>query len=107
MASLSLDIPVEKPKALSAIPDAERRQEELLLVAGFGNPLAADYAAHVSLPSGGGAARRLRLADLSEPAANAHLHSTVGNPRVAALGLFLSPRLTEPERGAGGGLLKL
>jgi hypothetical protein len=103
MVSLSLDTPVEKPEAPAATPNAGRQQEEVLLVAGFGNPLAADYAAHVSESTRGSAEKGVR--NLCGADGKKVPDTFFG--RVSSLVLFLPLRLTERERAAVDGIIKM
>jgi hypothetical protein len=98
MASLSWDTAVERPKPAPVMADSVSRQESVLLVAGFADPLAGDYAAYACPPSSVEAGRGLRTIDLSEPAALATVPSMLGSTRVVALVVFLSPQLTAAQR---------
>jgi hypothetical protein len=65
---------------------------DLLLVAGFGNPVAEDYLAHARQQDG----PRPVLVDLSR----SHSLQAPGNSRIAAMVLFLGERFTESDRAA-------
>jgi hypothetical protein len=105
MASLSLPIPVEelpRPHHKRLRRAHERTAPPLgLLVAGFGDPVAADYLSFVRGPEITDA--HSQITDLSDPTALLHLPSA--SRRVTSLVLFLKPSLTATERHALEALL--
>src|SRR5262245_58324951 len=82
MASLSLPTPAEGRAPQPTAPATTGTEEGAVLVAGFGNPVAVDYAEYVGRQGGRCVADRMAEA----PA------------RVAAIVLFLPPRLTDRAR---------
>src|SRR4051812_6708594 len=105
MASLFSPTPVEQGMPQPANPGAAGPGEEILLVAGFGNPAAADYVAHVcgrgspdvALVADADVCRRVdgpaRLYPLDR-SSRAVLRAATERARVRAVVLFLNPRLT-------------
>src|SRR5579862_1974720 len=85
MASLSLPTPVDGQPAVKPTTSTEN---EVVLVAGLRNPIAAEYAAFVSLHGG-----------------RATLAGTEGSQHLSSLVLFLSPQLTAGDRRALDDLL--
>jgi hypothetical protein len=75
---------------------------EVVLVAGFGNPVANDYAAYAAC---GKDDCRMEIADLSEESAITNLQSAIGRGPVRSIILFLTPRLTSRDRSALDNLL--
>src|SRR3974390_1742362 len=112
MASLSLPIPAEEGTPVSRSRTAYDGVTDAVVVAGFGDPLVADYAAYVcsrqrrmtrtSLQRNGTASDAFvfppTLLDLSGLTASADLQQTFGGRR-AALILFLKPSLSDADRG--------
>jgi hypothetical protein len=70
--------------------------EEALVVASFNDPVAVDYAEYTTQHQVAGC--RLRIADLTKGWATRELKSAVGSAGIAALVVFLKPRLSAAER---------
>jgi hypothetical protein len=105
MASLSSPARAELRSAvLPPAAHSPRRAQEVVLVAGFGDSVAKDYADHVGRSDGETACR---LVNLLAPSSIAELHEAAAAGRVPELVAFLPPRLTEQSRQALGDLFTL
>ena len=113
MASLSLPIPAEEGTPVSrSRTAADDGVSDAVVVAGFGDPILADYAAYVSCrqsrmthrshrrngTAGGALVSPPMLLDLSGSTASADLQQTFTRTW-SALILFLKPSLSDAERG--------
>ncbi len=106
MASLSLALPVKERTPHSATPEAEVPQEDVVLVAGFGDEVATDYGAYVSrtaradLHDGKPEEKRsvVRIVDLSTPKEMTAIRNELGRENLAAVVLFLRSQLTGREQ---------
>jgi hypothetical protein len=86
--------------AVEARPDPKRR-DDLVLVAGLGDPVASEYAAFVSQGSQSEAVLIEGIADWPAP------ESVIGRDRVESLIVFVGPRLSEAKRRALAGLAEM
>jgi hypothetical protein len=78
--------------------------EEVVVVAGFGNPVAADYAAYLSRRGG---RRFVVVADVLERFASAESLIELTQGGVPTLVLFVGPRLSDRDRDARGRLVRM
>src|SRR5262249_40946218 len=88
MASPFLTTLLEEKTPQPTNPREAEPKEDLLLVAGFGNPVAADYVAHLS---------RLGIRNVAIEQ-DVALRSTGEDNRIGTLVLFLPPGLSERDR---------